>query len=138
MSCHLVSIKKVERCPITALADTERIFNRGLWLKGYSNFEKMDIIGLASVEISDKIEAKQRIYTTKLLFKTTSSPDMNLDKFCYRLTSVSGAQFILGTKERPYTLCNCVELLPDSPTDKAGCTCTVTYTNLFSLLSILD
>lgn len=138
MSCHLVSIKKVERCPATALANTEQIFNLGILLKGYNDFEKIDIIGLASVEITDKVEDKQRVYTTKLLFKTASSPDMDEDKFCYRLTTVAGSQFLLGTKDRPYTLFSSVELLPDSPTDKTGCTCTVTYTNLFSHLSIID
>lgn len=138
MSCHLVSIKKIERCPVVALADTELIFDQGILLKGYNDFEKVDIIGLASVEVTDKVENKQRVYTTKLVFKTSSALEQDTDKYCYRLTSVYGTQFLLGTKERPYTLYNSVEIRPDSPTDKTGCTCTVTYTNQFSFLSILD
>lgn len=138
MSNHLVSIKMVEQCPASFMQSTVRIFNQGIFLKTNTRFEKVDIIGLASVEVTDKIENKQRLYTTKLVFKTLHDPDFHKEQSCYRLTSVTGKQYILGTKERPYTLFNSVGVIPNSPEDKTGCTCTVTYTNLFSLLSVLD
>lgn len=138
MSCCLVSIKMIELCSASSMQGTEQIFNRSIYLKGSVRFEKVEIIGLASVEVTDKIENKQRVYTTKLVFKTRHDQGFHKERSCYRLTSVTGKQYILGTKERPYPLFNSTDIIPNSPEDKTGCTCTVTYTNLFSLLSVLD
>lgn len=138
MGCQLMNIKKVERCPASAMLNAEEVFDRCIFLKECDSFEQVPIIGMASVEITDKLENKQRMFTTKLVFKTADSPGFEKDMYCYRLTSVSGKSFMLGTKSRPYSLFNSSEVIPGAPSDKAGCTCTVTYINLFSLLTILD
>lgn len=138
MRCNLLHIKTVEKCLVSAMETSMQVFNNGIFLKESSGFEKLDIIGLASVEVTDKMDNNQKLFTTKLIFKTALRPELDLDRFCYRLTSVSGQEYILGTKERPYTVFTSTENYPGSTSDKAGCTCTVTYTNLFPLLTVLD
>lgn len=138
MRCNLLHIKTVEKCLVSDMETSIPVFNNGIFLKESSNFEKLDIIGLASVEVTDKMDNKQKVRTTKLVFKTALRPELDNDHYCYRLTSVSGQKFILGTKERPFAIFSVTENYPGAEADKAGCTCTVTYTNIFSLLTVLD
>lgn len=138
MRCNLLHIKTVEKCLVSEMETSVQVSHNEIFLKGISKFEKLDIIGLASVEVNDKTDNNQKIFTTKLVFKTILRPELDQDRFCYRLTSVSGQKFILGTKERPFAVFTSTENYPGSETDKAGCTCTITYTNIFSLLRVLD
>lgn len=137
MNNKTLFIKKVERCPASQMAMTEQIQDIGIRLNGCSGFENLCIIGLASVDIATKVENKQRIFTAKLEFKTIDDPGNDRDKYCYLLTDVTGRRFLIGTGERPYPMLSTSELAPNTPAGKSGCTCTVTYTNLFGPLSVL-
>lgn len=138
MRCNFLHIKTVEKCLVSRMESSEQVLNNGILLKENLEFDKIDIIGMASIEVTDKIDNKQKVFTTKLVFKTVSRPELDYDHFCYRLTTVMGKRYIMGTKERPYTVFTTTENYPGSASDKAGCTCTVTYTNLFPLLTVLD
>lgn len=64
---HLLkNICRVEIIEAYHLQHSDIIAERGVWLNVYQQFSQIDTIGLSSVEISDKIENKQRIFTTKL------------------------------------------------------------------------
>lgn len=137
MNCNLLHIKTIEKCPVSEIESSIQVLDDAIFLKESSGFEKLDIIGLASVEVTDKVDNKQKVFNSKLVFKTGLRPELDSGHFCYRLTSVSGQQYLLGTKERPYTVFTATESYPGAPADKSGCTCTVTYTNLFALLKVL-
>lgn len=64
---HLIqNIRKVECVEAYHLQHSDIIADRGVWLNVYQQFNPISTIGLSSVEISDKIENKQRVFTTKL------------------------------------------------------------------------
>ena len=72
---HLIqNIRKVECIEAYHLQHSDIIADRGVWLNVYQQFSPISTIGLSSVEISDKIENKQRIFTTKLtMFRSKKS-----------------------------------------------------------------
>ena len=58
---HLIqNIRKVECIEAYHLQHSDIIADRGVWLNVYQQFSPISTIGLSSVEISDKIENKQR------------------------------------------------------------------------------
>ena len=64
---HIINnIRKVECIEAYHLQHSDIIADRGVFLNVYQQFEKISTIGLSSVEISDKIENNQRVFTTKL------------------------------------------------------------------------
>lgn len=112
--------------------------NSSVLLEVYRPFESLDTIGLSAVESSDKIENKVRIYSSKLTALIPERLEIGNKKMCFRVTTVSGEQFLIGTDQRPFPIVTFSENYPNSVSTKCGCTMTVTYSNTIPMLLQLD
>lgn len=136
---HLIqNIKKVECIEAYHLQHSDIIADRGVWLNVFQQFSPISTVGLSSVEISDKIENKQRIFTTKLTMFRTIKLLPGAKKLCFRVTTVTGSSFLIGCADKPYPVIQNEETFPSAAGGKSGVTVTVTLTSLISMLAILD
>lgn len=136
---HLIqNIKKVECIEAYHLQHSDIIADRGVWLNVFQQFSPISTVGLSSVEISDKIENKQRIFTTKLTMFRTTKLLPGTKKLCFRVTTVTGSRFLIGCTDKPYPVIQNEETFPSAAGGKSGVTVTVTLTSLIPMLAILD
>lgn len=136
---HLIqNIKKVECIEAYHLQHSDIIAGRGVWLNVFQQFSPISTVGLSSVEISDKIENKQRIFTTKLTMFRTTKLLLGAKKLCFRVTTVTGSRFLIGCADKPYPVIQNEETFPSAAGGKSGVTVTVTLTSLIPMLAILD
>lgn len=134
----LKNISKVEFIEARYLKDITIIPGAGVLLNVWRDFRKMDSVGLSSATVVSKVTKKNTIYTInlKVLLKSTFEADNR--HLCYRLTTVTGTQYLLGTDIAPYPMTTTSDNFPSSVTEKSGTTITVEYSNTFGLLPILD
>lgn len=130
MGKNLNFINRVEMIEATNLASSIFIPGVGVYLSSPLNFQKMETIGLSSLESTDKIENKSRIISQKLTLSLRERFAVGNHKFCFLVTTVSGEQYIIGSKDRPYPLVTFTDARPDTATSKCAVTMTVTYSNL--------
>ncbi len=136
---HIINnIRKVECIEAYHLQHSDIIADRGVFLNVYQQFEKISTIGLSSVEISDKIENNQRVFTTKLTMTRCEKLLPGSKKYCFKVTTVTGSEFLIGSADKPYPVIENSESFPSSPGNKSGATVTVTYTSTIPMLAILD
>lgn len=134
----LKNIKKVEAIEASFLNDITVIHGIGVMLNYWRNFTEIPLSDLAEVEINSIIENKCRLYSLKLSFHTPESFDAGVRDLCYRVTTVNGSQFLIGTSRLPFPVTSSTELFPSSVTAKSGTSVEVTYKNAHGMLSILD
>ena len=136
---HLIqNIKKVECIEAYHLQHSDIIADRGVWLNVFQQLSPISTVGLSSVEISDKIDSKQRIFTTKLTMFRTTKLLPGAKKLCFRVTTVTGSSFLIGCADKPYPVIQNEETFPSAAGGKSGVTVTVTLTSLIPMLAILD
>lgn len=134
----LRNIKKVEAIESRYLANVRIIPDTGVFLSYWRSFEEIQITGHAEVEISSRIENNSRIMTAKLTFHSPETFDVANRHLSFRLTTVTGAQYLLGTNIAPYCVVNTTDLYPSETTARGGCTIVAEYTNTSVMLPILD
>lgn len=119
---HLIqNIRKVECIEAYHLQHSDIIADRGVWLNVYQQFSPISTIGLSSVEISDKIENKQRIFTTKLTMFRSKKLLPGAKKLCFKVTTVTGSQFLIGSSEKPYPVIQNEETFPSEASGRGRC-----------------
>ena len=59
-------------------------------------------------------------------------------KYCFKVTTVTGSEFLIGSADKPYPVIENSESFPSAPGGKSGATVTVTYTSTIPMLAILD
>jgi len=85
----------------------------------------------AGLDISDKLEAGQRVYSAKLSF--SSMEEFPRERVIYKATTADGKQYLIGTHERPYPVTSMVEPHPDKITDNQLFEVSVTYNSAFPI-----
>lgn len=131
-------ITKVECIDSFRLKDCKVINGVGILLNGWRDFTTLPSVGLSSCIASTKVSKKNTLYNVKLTANLRSRFEPGNRHLCYRLTTASGGQFLLGTYSKPYVISNISEVFPDVVTDKSVTTLTAEYSNTFGLLAILD
>ena len=91
----------------------------------------------SSCEITDKIESKVRIFTSKLTFKSREQIDAEVHPLAYKITTADGCAFLLGRDQRPYPVLTRTENMPSSHTDSSLITYTVTWSDVIAPLQII-
>lgn len=134
----LRNITKVEVIESRWLANIFIMDNNKVMLKYWRNFTLLSSVGLSSVEVTDKIENKNRIYTVKLQAFLTSIFEVQNRKLSFRVTTVSGEQYLIGANVHPYAVVTITDKFPSSVTEKGGCLLNVEYSNTFAMLLIID
>lgn len=138
MSSILKHIKKVEIIEAKHMVNSTIINDNSILLQIYRPFSILDTVGLSSVETSEKIENKVRIHTSKLTALLSEGFEVGNKKLCFRVTTVSGERFLIGTDKRPFPIVTFSENYPSSTSTRCGSTMTVTYSNTIPMLLQLD
>lgn len=131
-------INRVEYCEVRELAAMTVVKKQFVLVPPAANFTRLPMVGLASVEVSDKIENKQRVFVSKLAVFLPERFEVSNKKLCFRLRTVSGEYFMLGSGDRPYSIITSTDTIPDTPSSRCGSAMVVTYTGILPLLRIMD
>lgn len=78
--------------------------SKGVKLEESLPFETLCTVGLSKLEISDELEAKNRIYVHSLEAVMQERLTVANRKLCFRLTAVDGSQYLIGVCGRPYPI----------------------------------
>lgn len=122
-------INKVEVIDASSLSSST-FFNQGVKLADGLPFEQICIVGLAEMEISDKVESKNRIFHHSLAAVMPHRFTVGNRKCCFRLTAVDGTQWLLGNADRPYPLVEFSDSYPSESSGKCAVTMSVSWRSL--------
>ena len=136
-------VRAIERCPANHVVKVAVPHPDGLHVrtKGYSPWEKLSIVGLASLEISDSpTDDGIKVCTTKLSAVLASRPIPDPRPMCYRITLTDGERIIIGLGPSPksFPVATFVDSHPDRPAERCACMMNVTWTNVARPVFIKD
>lgn len=135
-------VRAIERCPAQHVVKVTVPHPDGLHVhaKGYSPWEKISIVGLASLEVSDSpTDDGIKVCTTKLSAVLASRPIPDSRPMCYRITFTDGSRLIMGLGPSPtFPVATFVDFHPDRPAERCACTMNVTWTNVARPVVIRD
>ena len=86
------------------------------------------------LEISEKKEGGQRVYTAKLTLKTTDDTLSSLDRKVFYALDINGMVWILGSRTRPYPIVTKSVSLPESAQDNQLNSFQIDYTTILPIL----
>lgn len=101
-------------------------------------FSEIGIRELVGVNIEDSYENNQKVYTTTATFNTCDKKHMTLRQTVFRLTSIDGKRYLIGTDSRPYPIIKERNPFPEKPADSALKTVTITWKAPYPMLHIID
>lgn len=135
---RLLNITKVEYIEARYLRGISIVKNTGVLLNQWYYWQELPTVGLSSLVSDSKIVDKETIFTLKLTSELRDSVTVGGRHLCYRLTTATGGQFLMGTSDRPYTITNIQDNYPGEVTGKSVTRLTAEYSNIYGLLAILD
>lgn len=100
-------------------------------------WENLCTVGLSSMEVSDKIENKVRMYTTKLTCHLREECQVGNRKLIILAATVQGKEFLVGTSGRPYPIVTQKTTMPDTPSGVSDTVMTVTFTSTHPALTVI-
>lgn len=100
-------------------------------------FSEIHIQELVGVTIEDSLENNQRLYTTTAIFKSCDKTPLSARHMAFRLTSIDGKQYMIGTGSRPFPVIKEKNPFPEKPADSTLKTVTITWKSLLPMLLIL-
>ena len=86
------------------------------------------------LEISEKKEGGQRIYTVKLTLKTTDDTLPSLDRKVFYALDINDMVWILGSQTRPYPIVTKSVSMPESAQDNQLNTFQIDYSSILPIL----
>lgn len=92
----------------------------------------------SACEITDKVESKVRIFTTKLTIKTAEQIDCDGSPLAYRVTTADGCRYLIGRDHRPFPVVTRTENYPGSFTDTSLIAYVITWTDAIKALKIIE
>lgn len=130
INIHL-NIKKVERTSANELLSMVVIPGYKAFTPTYVVWTEIPMIKTAEMQVQDKIENKQRIFTTNIKLLTTELLNIESAEVAFKVTTVDDKSFIIGSSQSPYpVLTNSMEF-PKEYASKSGNTITISYTALY-------
>ncbi len=134
----LQNIKQVEYIEARYLANIVLIGNDKVSLKYWRNFNKVCLVDLAGVDVSQAVENGSRITTVKLSAQIADDFTVDNRRLAWRVTTVEGEQYLIGTNEQPYPVTTVANAFPSKTTERSGKTITATWKTSLDLLHIVD
>ena len=133
----LQNINKVEFIETRRLHNIVLLSDHEVNLRYWRNFKEICIVGLADMEVADTEENGSRLTTVKLSFRIASDFQLDNRRLAWRVTTVTGEQYLIGIDEQPYPIVTFSDSFPDKPTSPGGKTITVTWQTPLNLLKIM-
>lgn len=134
----LLHIRRIDACEAYHLASALIYPKTALvFLHELMPWRRIDIAALAALETSEEVEKGVRLFTTKLT-ATLAGERMPLPErpLAYRLTTVGGQQFLLGTAFRPFPLTTQETVAPSRAAEVSAVTLSVKWTSDVPLLAM--
>lgn len=95
-----------------------RTYNHGtIVLRSGDPWRKVRIIGPARLEITDKCEDRNHLYTAKLSFSRKDILETSDEPWAYRCTCADGSVYIIGCDRRPFPVTTHSQTLSENVTD---------------------
>lgn len=136
MTQLLQNINRVEFIETRYLSNIMLLSNSEVTLQYWRNFNELCLVGLADIEISQAIDNGSCLTTVRLTARTTSDFDVNHRRLAWRVTTVEGDQFLIGTTEQPFPVTTVANDFPDKPTSPSGKKVTVSWQTQLNILKI--
>lgn len=133
----LVHIHKVEIADACSLGSIQVLSETTCRFKIQPVFSEISIKELVGVTIEDSYENNQKVYTTTATFTTCGKRPMTVRQAVFRLTSIDGKQYMIGTDARPYPIIKERNPFPEKPADTTLKTVTITWKSLLPMLLIV-
>ncbi|MCH3994133.1 MAG: hypothetical protein LKE54_03610 [Prevotella sp.] len=133
----LIHIVKIEETKAQNLIDVEILGEHLCHFKTIVNFTEINKFGLAEVTEEDSRENNQRIWTTTIKYNTKNKKSSSERRMAYRLTTIDGTQFLVGTYDRPYTITKNSNPFPGKPTETTLRSVTITWKAPIGLMYII-
>ena len=134
----LVHVHKIEMADASNLGSLRVVGEASCRFKSLAVFSEIHIHELVGVTIEDSYENNQKVYTTTATFKTCDKMPLTVRQVAFRLTSVSGQQYMIGTGSRPYPIIKESNPFPEKPADSTLKTVTITWKAPLPMLLVID
>lgn len=134
---NLVHITKIEMVDVSQLANMRIVNNDTCCFSTTPTFTSIKIKGLVGVEVRDEFNGLQTMYTTTLKFKVCSKDTVSWRRKAFRLTSVNGTKYMVGTKSRPFAIVKASNPWPENEPDNTFQQVTVEWKSTHPMLQVL-
>ncbi len=111
---YLNFITKIQRIKTSKLPFEVLLGHKTFTLPDNLEWENVEFIRPAKLEITDKFDEKVRIYTHKLIYRTCEDEVELTGIYAYLVTDLDGRRYLVGIPSRPYPTINISEVHPDS------------------------
>ncbi len=132
---NIVAVSYIETSKLQNLVYIPRI---GVRLQYWRDWQDLEIYGLASAEVTSKIEKKSKLYTTTLTVITAYDNVLATKHYAFLAKCADGSWYLIGGSGHPYPIVNTTDDLPGRTNDKSGRTMTIEYTDTLGLMPVLD
>ena len=106
--------------------------------KNLAVFTEINIQELVGVTIEDSYENNYKIYTTTATFQTCDKKPLSSRQIVFRLTSIDGKRYMIGTGSRPFPIIKEKNSFPEKPGDSILKTVTITWKATVPMLRIVE
>ena len=134
----LVHVRKIEIADACSLGSIQVLNETSCRFKTQPVFSEIGIKELVGVTIEDSYENNQRVYTTTVTFNTCDKKPMTARQAAFRLTSLDGKRYMIGTDSRPYPIIKERNPFPEKPGDSTLKTVTIVWKSLLPMLLIVE
>ena len=133
----MVHINKIEFTRTENLTPLKIVDNVSCIFTREVDFTKIDIQELVGVNIEDSYENNQKVYTTTATFTTRCKEPFYNRCLAFRLSSVDGKRYLIGTNGRPYPIIKEKNPFPEKVPDSSMKIITITWKSTFPMLLII-
>lgn len=138
MKNQLRFIRKVEMIDAKYITSYQKVSNKYTKVSFAGDFTELCLVGLASLELSDKIENRVRFVTCKLSATVMDDIEVINHRYVFRCTSTDGTVYLIGNSEQPYPIVLLTDAMQGKESENSKKTLTVSLTSYDSICEILS
>lgn len=125
-------IKKLELVESRFLIHTETLPGKtSVYVPYFIPWVKVEIVGLASMEVTEEVSGGMRKYTSKVAATLEKRLPHRSEPVALRLTDVEGNKYLLGTYEKPYPVITQEDKYAGKANEQSACTFNATLTGSY-------
>ena len=129
-----MKLRNIKRVFYSNLADAPHPISSDKVRVVLSALTEIPVQPFPKLEISDKIEGGQRIYSAKLTLETTDDALYSLYHKVFYALDINGMVWILGSQTRPYPIVSRSVSLPESAQDNQLNSFQIDYSTILPIL----
>lgn len=132
-------INSIECCPAKHLATAIPLSCDKVAITNYVPWKRIVTYGLISVETTDSLEKSIRQFQCKVTARVCGSQrPVWSEPMVFRLTTISGSQFLLGLSFKPYPTWTVKDVYAENPSDRSELQLNVSWKSVYSLMKIVE